>query len=78
MSMDNPEPFDYLKVVEFDRGVPSLKNNHKNYYPLTCVVRNSVKENYSDNSEYSLSFDIWNDGSEGFKALHEGSWVLAG
>lgn len=78
MSMDNPEQFDYLKVVEFDRGVPSLKNNHKNYYPLTCVVRNSVKENYSDNSEYSLSFDIWNDGSEGFKALHEGSWVLAG
>ena len=42
MSIDNPEQFDYLKVVEFDRGVPSLKNNHKNYYPLTCVVRNSV------------------------------------
>lgn len=78
MTIQNPRHFDYLQVIEFERGVNSLKNNHRKYYPLTCVDRSSVKESYSDNANYTLTFDVQDDGSEGFKALHEGSWVLAG
>lgn len=76
--IDNPAQFDYLKVCEFDRNCQTLQANYHNTYPLTCVVRNTVKIQYSDNSTYNISFDVFNDDSPGFRALHEQSRVIAG
>lgn len=76
-SIDNPKEFNYLKVCEYDQNA-DLDDNYKNVYPLTCVKRNTVHIQYSDNSTYAISFDVFNDGSAGFKALHELSRVVAG
>ena len=77
-SIDNPKPFDFLKVVEWETDNDYQKANYEFSYPLTCVVRNSVTIDYADNSTYQLSFDVFNDGSAGFKALHERSRIVAG
>lgn len=77
-SIDNPKPFDFLKVVEWETDNDYQKANYEFSYPLTCVVRNSVTIDYADNSTYQLSFDVFNDGSAGFKALHERSRIIAG
>lgn len=77
-SIDNPKVFDYLKVVEWSRNTTDKRYNYTNVYPLTCVTRNSVEIHYKDNAEYSISFDVFNDGSAGFEALHENSRIVAG
>lgn len=77
-SIDNPENFDYLKVAEFERGLDQITAQYRNVYPLTCVIRSSVHIQYSDNSTYNIEFDVFNDGSRGFKALHEQSRIIAG
>ena len=77
-SIDNPENFDYLKVAEFERGLDQITGQYRNVYPLTCVIRSSVHIQYSDNSTYNIEFDVFNDGSRGFKALHEQSRIIAG
>ena len=76
MSIQNPEIFNYLKVAAYD---PDDEQNHyRRWYPLNCLTRSSVHIKYSDNSEYSLSFDAHNDGSAGFAALGEKARVIAG
>lgn len=77
-SIDSPETFDYLKVAEFERGLDQITAQYRNVYPLTCVIRSSVHIQYSDNSTYNIEFDVFNDGSRGFKALHEQSRIIAG
>lgn len=77
-SIDNPKPFDYLKVAEFERGLDDITAQYRNVYPLTCVIRNSVHIQYADNSTYNINFDVFNDESAGFKALHEQSRIIAG
>ena len=77
-SIDNPKVFDYLKVVEWSRNTNDKRYNYTNVYPLTCVKRDSVEIHYKDNAEYSISFDVFNDGSAGFEALHENSRIVAG
>lgn len=77
-SIDNPKLFDYLKVAEFERGLDDITAQYRNVYPLTCVIRNSVHIQYADNSTYNINFDVFNDESAGFKALHEQSRIIAG
>lgn len=76
MSISNPEHFDYLKVAAYD---PNNETNHYHtWYPLNCISRSSAHIKYSDNSEYYLSFDAYDDGSLGFKALGEKARIIAG
>lgn len=70
-------PFSYLKVIEFDPDVDLKENNYKNVFSLTCVIKSSVHIQYADNSNYTISFDIFNDGSRGFKAIRAGSIIQA-
>ena len=70
-------PFSYLKVIEFDPTVALKENNYKNVFSLTCVIKSSVHIQYADNSNYTISFDIFNDGSRGFKAIRAGSIIQA-
>ncbi|WP_242362052.1 hypothetical protein [Limosilactobacillus antri] len=76
MSISNPETFDYLKVEThtFD----SNDNEQVATWPLTCVDRNSVHVQYSDNATYSISFDIHNDDSPSFKFFNENAIIIAG
>lgn len=77
-SIDNPTKFDYLKVVEWSPDVDDKRYNYQNVYPLSCVVKSSVTITYKDNADYNISFDVFNDGSAGFEALHENSRIVAG
>ena len=70
-------PFSYLKVIEFDPTVALKENNYKNVFSLTCVIKSSVHIQYADISNYTISFDIFNDGSRGFKAIRAGSIIQA-
>lgn len=70
--------FDVLKVIEFEPGIDMKETNWRNSYTLTCYNRNKVEETYADNSDFSLSFPIFNDGSSGFKAIRPGSLIDAG
>lgn len=70
-------PFSYLKVIEFDPTIALKENNYKNVFSLTCVIKSSVHIQYADNSNYTISFDIFNDGSRGFKAIRAGSIIQA-
>ena len=70
-------PFSYLKVIEFDPTVALKENNYKHVFSLTCVIKSSVHIQYADNSNYTISFDIFNDGSRGFKAIRAGSIIQA-
>lgn len=76
MTIANPEVFDYLKVEAYD---PDNETNHYHtWYPLNCVDRSTVYIRYRDNSEYTLTFDAYNDESLGFKALGEKARIRAG
>lgn len=71
-------PFDYLKVVNFD---PTDNNHYSNWqevFPIDCLYRTSAHIKYADNSDYSISFDIYDNGGRAFKCLHAGSLILAG
>lgn len=71
--------FDYLKVQDFSRDVDNLDDNYQYTYSLaSCVIPSSVKIQYTDNATFTLSLSAIDDGSGGFKALHEGSLILAG
>lgn len=78
MSIDNPENFDYLKVQEFIPGNDESDHKMGPTYPLASVQRGTVHIRYSDNSTYQISFDVKDDGTPAFKALHENSWIYAG
>lgn len=70
-------PFDYLKVIEFDPDQLDVKNNWSKSYALNCVIRSSVHIQYSQNSNYTITFDVFNDGSAGFKAIRANSLIAA-
>lgn len=84
MSLDHPDRFDYLTVTPFipgghksDTGGMDLPR-WSGSYVLTCVVRSSVHIKYTDNSTYEISFDAFNDQSQGFKFLKEKAQINAG
>ena len=74
MSVFNPVNFDYLKL-ECNGMEPNLMTYQ---YPITCVKNDTLTESFSVNSSWSLSFDVYNDGSAGFKNLNEESIIWAG
>lgn len=67
------QPFQYLKVVNHENV---NGRNQDVSYPLRGAT--DVHIQYSDNSTYSLSFEIENDESDGFKAIQDGSEIWAG
>ena len=68
-------PTNSSEIIVEDTSAPTF--NHKGRYVVKSILWSTVTITWKINSDYTLEFEAYDDGSEGFKALQQGHLVYA-